>query len=202
MKVSSEKKGFSVLVVTFIIVVVGLIGFGGWYVLEQKDKNQDKRDESSSLSSSNTQNQVLDPTENGKYLVIKEWGVRLPLPRSLHNDVIYGVSEIKEPEDTQDPLIVYITSKKLTAFSKLCGLGSRDDEYAVGADGGRVALTRYKEQTPSNGMILEVSDGTYWYQSEKSGASCALDNQEVQNYESYFLTELRGSEFYSKPEKY
>ncbi len=73
------------------LLVLGLIGggsFGGWKYWQ---------DHHSSKTNSTTQ-KTNDPSEGGKYLVIKEWGVKMPLSAHLQN--IKLQYELKTTNDT------------------------------------------------------------------------------------------------------
>lgn len=63
----SVQHGFGVTGVLAIVVVVALLGFGGWYVWQAQNK-------SSNHSAASKQTTQTDPNEG--YVVIKEWGVR------------------------------------------------------------------------------------------------------------------------------
>jgi hypothetical protein len=93
---SKNEKGLAhIAVIVLILAVVAAAGLAGWYVWERNQKDTKQ------TSNSNTQSQV-DPTEGGKFLVIKEWGVRFELPEELRGDVYYriGRNDITKLERT------------------------------------------------------------------------------------------------------
>ena len=61
------------LLIFLIITMVGGAGFGGWKYWQTQKTNTTQK----------------DPTEGGKYLVIKEWGVRFGVPDDLRGDLSY-----------------------------------------------------------------------------------------------------------------
>lgn len=65
----SNQSGFAAVEAVLIIIILIIIGFVGWYVWHSSQKTN------SLISSSNQQAQSPQPV---KYLVVKEWGVRLP----------------------------------------------------------------------------------------------------------------------------
>lgn len=91
-----NQKGFSVVEILIIIVVVGLIGTVGWLVYDrQKTKTPDSQpDTQTSIEQKGTADtqptQKADPNEG--YLVVKEWGLRFKTPTGL-TDVRYTIHD-------------------------------------------------------------------------------------------------------------
>lgn len=91
--VKTNQKGFSALIVLLIVIIIGVVGLGSWYFLKQKDeKSSTTPDQTAQIESQNPQEQQADPSEGGKYLVIKEWNVRFVLPSNL-SDAKYRLNE-------------------------------------------------------------------------------------------------------------
>ena len=76
-------KKFWVILVS--LALVSGAGYLGWRAYDQNQKTKNQQ----------TQN---DPSEGGKYLVIKEWGVRFLLPEELRGDIYYIEEKDKEYE--------------------------------------------------------------------------------------------------------
>jgi len=76
----SKEQGFGTVPIVLAVAVVCLIGGVGWYVWQQAQK---RGMQASSTTGQNNQagknNNSTDPSEGGKYLVIREWGVRFRL---------------------------------------------------------------------------------------------------------------------------
>jgi len=70
-----NQKGFSVVELVVVVVVLGLLGTIGWMVYDRQ----------TNISSINTTSQP--ETDKRKFLVIKEWGVKFPLVSSLETAV-------------------------------------------------------------------------------------------------------------------
>ncbi len=90
-----NQKGFSVVEILIIIVVVGLLGVVGWFVYDrQKDKTSDTSNTQASTmqkdEASKQETKKADPNEG--YLVVKEWGVRFKTPSGL-SDVRYAIHD-------------------------------------------------------------------------------------------------------------
>lgn len=86
-----NQNGFSPLLILLIVVVIGAIGFGAYYVMNNREEDASTNQISQTEETSGTQ-PAADPSEDGKYLVIKEWGVKFELPSNL-SDTKYNVSE-------------------------------------------------------------------------------------------------------------
>lgn len=85
-----NQKGFGVVEILIVIVVVGLLGVAGWMVY---NRQKSKTSEASSTQASTIQDRTssdeakkTDPNEG--YLVLKEWGLRFKVPGGL-TDVQY-----------------------------------------------------------------------------------------------------------------
>lgn len=70
-----NQNGFGLVPAFLILIIVGLIGFTGWYVLNSKNQTDKTLSEASSSASAASASQ--------KYLVIKEWGVKVKIDSSL-----------------------------------------------------------------------------------------------------------------------
>lgn len=100
----TSSQGFALTGIVVIVTVLAVAGFGGWYVWD-KNRSAGNDLKSADTTSQNGQNQqpskpsttetakeASDPSEGGKYLVIREWGVRFLLPEELRGDVKYGIA--------------------------------------------------------------------------------------------------------------
>jgi hypothetical protein len=107
MKKFSKQSGFAVMEIILIFVILGIVGFTGWYVWNSK-KNTNKTYDSSSAASQakaasakKSSNAKPSPPPQ-QYLVIKEWGVKIPLSASIEK-AHYTISNSSAPEE-----IVYL----------------------------------------------------------------------------------------------
>lgn len=104
MKTNQYQKGFSVVEAVIIILVVAVLGLGGWYVWS-RSKNDSAKNKDTSTSSQASQSQA--------YLDIKEWKIRLPLS-STTADAYYVVNTSSQDDDVQ-PNTVWLGVKSLDA---------------------------------------------------------------------------------------
>jgi hypothetical protein len=93
---SHNQGGFSALILIIMLVLMLAVGGITWYIWNQ-NKAQGTNQANNNSTTEEPQNdqtpnlEPVDPSENGKYLVIKEWGVRFELPEELRGDVKYGI---------------------------------------------------------------------------------------------------------------
>ena len=102
--------GFSPII-TIVILVVTVAGFGGWYVWHKSSGNTATEQTTNTETSEKTpatatqQNQTsppANPSEESKYLVIEEWGVRVALPEGMDGVVTYKMGEVvSDPDGNQ-----------------------------------------------------------------------------------------------------
>ena len=95
-----HQKGFSAIIVLLILILIAVIGFTGYYVWDtQKSKNKQTTQnaqtntESPNVVNSQEQTEVAKPTDAQKYLVIKEWGVKIPAQNEVISDYIYFMED-------------------------------------------------------------------------------------------------------------
>lgn len=106
----ANQKGFSVVELLIIIVVVGLLGAVGWLVYDRQN-NKNTSTTQSEQSSSTTQ--ANKEANTNKYLTIKEWGVQFSVPNDIQ-DLTY---ENYQSYDGGE--VVRLTSPSLEAEGKL-----------------------------------------------------------------------------------
>lgn len=162
-----QPHGFSVVEILIALFLVLLLVIGGWYLWSRTTTTP--KDQSASTattragSSASPQKEptVADPSEGGKYLVIKEWGVRFRVPDPLRNDIKYGIFTFNNGEQA-----AYFASKELASKSAdgRCDLASISDSAGQGVYGGTIALTRSKSQPEGAAELSFRIDGAdYWY---------------------------------------
>ena len=105
MKVKSSDKGFSVIEAIIIVVVLAILVSGGWYFWQKTRKTEPTAQSSKTTSqtsgshqSASQEQQPTDPSEGGKYLVIKEWGVRVALPQDMQGKLSYKINRVTDPD--------------------------------------------------------------------------------------------------------
>lgn len=181
-------EGFSTVGIMAVVLVVAFIIATGWFVW-QKDKNNSTSSNQTNTTSTqpqtntNTQQQnpiPSDPAEGGKYLVIAEWGVRVPLPESLKGDIKYGLWA-RASEQTE------VASFEIGKLAQLpnsnCKLHAESD--GSGLSGGiGVMLIRKPANLPAPAGVGDSTftsqDGKYKYYATRLKALCASTNEQLQ----------------------
>ncbi len=171
-----------------VAAVLLLIGFGGWFAYSQNKSDDDGKKNSQGQNA--PQPNPADPSEGGKYLVIKEWGVRFPLPQDLQSDIEYRLNE-----GTSMGSSAVFSSKKLQ--------GTNCEPLKVKTSSGEVwrgigGINLVKSSTPLETDSSEQSvnyreikqlDG-YWYSYNTKIASCSGLSESHPDSEVVFLNKL------------
>lgn len=93
MSLKKNQQGFSPVEILIVLVIVGLIGTVGWLVYNRQSGKTAV--DTSQSKSTPIQNQPSQTTQNNedeqRYLLIKEWGVKLPLNSDV-GDLSYSIS--------------------------------------------------------------------------------------------------------------
>jgi hypothetical protein len=171
MKKISKQSGFAVVEGLLIFVIVGIIGFTGWYVWHSQ-KNADKSYDNSSNSSqttaspgkkATTTNQKTSTSSTQKYLTIKEWGVRIPY--SVNDALSYHL---------EAPNLINVASKNLADK-----YGSDCADYGAGSIGRLTPQdtfpwdnTTTAEQDASAHPSIYSHVGNYYYRFNHDQAYC------------------------------
>ncbi|HSX34529.1 MAG TPA: hypothetical protein VLF62_02700 [Candidatus Saccharimonadales bacterium] len=106
---TNKSSGFSITTVIAALFVVVVVGFGGWTVLRSGSKDDDGGKTNSKTSSSNGKNRT---SNSQKYLVIKQWGVQLPLSDGI-SDAYYIVSSSTHDPGTGEANTVWLSRASL-----------------------------------------------------------------------------------------
>ncbi|MFE3858188.1 hypothetical protein ACFXPN_44525 [Streptomyces griseorubiginosus] len=159
--------GFSVVEVVVVLFVVAALGVGGFFVWQKthdKNKTSDTKTQTTDQktdTNTDENTEPADPSEGGKYLVIKEWGVRFPLPEQLRGDVDYSLNEKVLDEFGIERMD--FTSKSLTSSALKCDYVDSDPKV--------VAYMLRQENQPGEDNTLQPFkhlDGYYY----TTGSQC------------------------------
>ena len=97
------KKTLPILLILLILLTGGYFSYQYW----QDHKTKPTTNVTTSTSS------ATDPSEGGKYLVIKEWGVRFEVPIALRGSLSYSLND-QAYHDFGGPILVNVTSSKFS----------------------------------------------------------------------------------------
>jgi hypothetical protein len=79
---SNRQTGASAIIAVIAVVVVSATALTGWYVL-QKNKSPTASNNTIQSPQDEKNAQSIESSEDDKYLVIKEWGVKIPLSHDI-----------------------------------------------------------------------------------------------------------------------
>ena len=148
------QKGFSVLEVALVVVILGLLGGGGWYIYQ---RNQDTNKTAASTPKADTATPIADEM---KTLEIKEWGVKL---KSKYADKLTYKYSDTDGELTKGDMLPYVSSIEI-----LFKPGVMDDEECQPGFG-------FQRLTNKNDSSAYVTIGDYTYASDGAPGPCSND---------------------------
>ncbi len=165
------------------LLVLATIGFVGWKVASRKDTTTSPTPTSQTPppAQSPPSSEPADPSEAGKYLVIKEWGVRFPLPAQLQGDVTYGLVT----SSSSDVQTAWFEVGKIASLAgSNCKLAPTDVSGNSGRSGGiGVYATRRTTQASAQEERSAAFNVTYagkWYYVGAPKGSCLTDQSKAQ----------------------
>jgi type II secretory pathway pseudopilin PulG len=126
----NKQKGFSLVEGLLIFVIVGVLVGTGWYVW-QSNKKTDKTLNDTGNSHVVPSKKVAEKKVETKYLVIKEWGVQLPLSNSI-SDAYYVISSGSHNTDGQ-PNTMWLGLKSLDDKGCIAAQANSGGSYPIGA---------------------------------------------------------------------
>lgn len=114
--------GFSTIATIIVVLVATVVGLSGWYVwhksngndtTEQTTNTETPKKAPATTAQQNQTNPPADPSEETRYLVIKEWNVRVALPEGMDGVVTYrmtGITPDPDGNQLQGAIIMLATS--------------------------------------------------------------------------------------------
>lgn len=163
-KLRNSQSGFSALEVILIVVVIGILGAVGWYVMKQKNNNDSTANSSNPNTSQNSNNNSKE-----KSLDISDWGVKFSYT---------GVVQLTSYHVQQDFTYVNISSNELTTADSSCsaenggigGIARAKTDKAMQVPGPDFALTgaEYLQKHPDS--AVQKGDYVYAYYLEDFSA--------------------------------
>ena len=153
-----NQKGFSVVEILVVVVVVGLLGAVGWLVYDRQKSNTDSKN--TAAQTSEQTKSVADDTEQQTFFEIKELGVKFELSDNLAG-LYYTMGN--------DNKTAYFS------LNEFKGTDCAADKTA------QVALTRYTDADFENDPLASKNDarkiGNYYYMSAGGQSPCSEDDK-------------------------
>lgn len=178
-KIRKNETGFSPIEVILVLVIVGLMGVVGFMVYNNQNKTKPATVATrTSTPTATTQTKTTTPTtvpatnSQGDYLVIKEWGVEIPLTADV-KDAYY--TSLKD--NTFSNPVYAIGIHSLTALDPNCAPENRSVSLIL-----RQTIAQHDENTnkndPLNYPVYTTKIGGSYYGYDRSRAACS-NNQKA-----------------------
>jgi cytoskeletal protein RodZ len=189
---NNKQSGFSAIEAVLILVIVGMLGFTGWYVWHAK-QTADKTlsaDNSNVPSFSKKQASTAHTTtsqsnaSSSNYLIIKEWGVKLSVNDPIVTSPVYnapvnlpdGNQEVVLGSSSWDNLKCQGTNTVLN-IKQATGVG---DDLIRGTDKSKVLA----DQVVGDKNYTQIGNYYYTYQNNTGIGSCNLNAQDTKTYQA------------------
>jgi len=134
-----NQKGFSAVIVLVVLVVVAAVGFTGYYVWNK----QHTKKAVVVVASSPATTKSSDTTTTKNYLVVKEWGVKGEVDKTV--GVIYGF-------DSSDANKLTFSSSSLAALDGMCGFNAKG-QVDSSHHGAYVGIFRYSSSDAATAEV-------------------------------------------------
>jgi hypothetical protein len=163
-----DQRGTGIIEVLLILVIVGMVGFMGWYVWHSRQSTEATLKKAATQSSATAPKAKTSTSASGKtdYLVITEWGVKLPLETAIKDAYYY--------RNTQDPNLknyVYLGTHSLTAQSAACA----PEHISLGVIGRQTEAehaTNAAQGSAADAPVYSLKVGNYYYGYTHPQAAC------------------------------
>jgi prepilin-type N-terminal cleavage/methylation domain-containing protein len=162
-KIKDNQKGFGLIESLLVILIIAVIGFGGYYVWHTQRTKTPTITTTISTPTASTQ----------QYLTIKEWGVRVPMPSDVAMSDIYYVTGTDTLDGSSSE--VGLASHKISALTSDCIPQAGVNESPFGwivrmtPAAYQQAAADYQDTGLKNGTLL----GSYYYVWRAPVANCA-----------------------------
>jgi type II secretory pathway pseudopilin PulG len=143
----TQQSGFTPVVILLVLILVAVVGFAGYYVYNTQQNKKD--DTKAAVANQTTTPAAQTTTDTQKYLVIKEWGVKIPVAAPI-DDAYYVVKGDN----------VYFSTTAITNKYSDCA-ADKTTLYALGrySDPNQEAFNGTMAQAYPNSIKI----GNYWY---------------------------------------
>jgi prepilin-type N-terminal cleavage/methylation domain-containing protein len=196
-----NQKGFSVVEILVVIVVVGLLGAVGWLVHDRQKSKTDNRQASTTVTTpaktphAETPNQPQSNQSQVSYLAVKEWGVKIP-QTSTGNVISYQIS-------ADDKNMANFVSSGQKALGGSCGTFGSARYHVFQAENGYKSSDEVFQNklnnAAENDLVIKANNKSYYILGDMSGGDCTgtlKEGQSVSQQEvtanNNLLTALKG----------
>jgi Tfp pilus assembly protein PilV len=178
-KSGSRQSGFAVIEAVLIAIILGIIGFVGWYVMNSNNKTQQQLNsavkESSATAAKSSKSSKSSSATKSTMFVFKEFGVQITLPDSL-KDLSYTAKQVDMGDGTTATSL-FLNYPSLATAIDACNTtkGSTGNFAAIGKGSGQFPA----DPTPDIGGLLKQFSGFYISTSYPNGIPCGDDSKEA-----------------------
>jgi len=165
----NNQKGFSVVEILIVVVIVGLVGTVGWLVYDRQKSKSDDKDtavQTSQQESSKNQTVTPKPVPNTGYLVVKEWGVKIKMKDADKVSYDYTAKVYENDKGKADSSI---------------GLKVKPEFLENKSCEPSVSLTRYTSVSDEFFVKRATKIGNYYFISGGSPYNCGNDADNALN---------------------
>lgn len=190
MKLNHNQSGMGVVEMLLILVVVGILGFTGWFVWQSQQKTNDtfmsaNNSQAATFSKDNA-NRTTNQEQNAQYLVVKEWNVKVPVSD------INGLSYAVKDKNTVLFSSAYMKSLCAEPGSNAVIVQRGQDADSVDAEVG-AGRTFAKLATESPDQVYAKVGNYYYVQPDYRGASCSATQGQESNKETADIVAIRAA---------
>lgn len=178
---TKNQSGFTVVEVILVLILVAILGFTGYYVWHSQKKADDKKPVSTTSQPSSTSTKPVAAKSNQDFLVVKEWGVKIPLSANLvgayylrqsglPNVAYLSVNSYKGTNCAAD-------QTSLGAINRFTATAKDDDGNTMLSDfptAVKVASYYYVYQHPQAGCDGQTSNSTATFDESAAATASAL----------------------------
>lgn len=170
-----NQHGFSLSVVLVVILVLGVIGFAGWYLYEQ-NKTSDATGSTIAQPQGAKQEGKADAalTNEDKYLVIGQWGVKVKLDSNTQN----ATYSFESPDQTNFLTLSTPELDKISATYENC----KGANKSIAIARAKVGDDHFGSPFTENDLVGRggVKIGDYYYYSD-AGQPCFGTEEDLYN---------------------
>jgi prepilin-type N-terminal cleavage/methylation domain-containing protein len=175
----ANQKGFGVVEILVVIVIVGLIGAVGWLVYDRQNNKTDSRQTSMAATTPTITPKKSEASneQQTSYLTVKEWGIKIPnTPKG--NVISYQISA--DDKNMAD----FISSGQKTLGGS-CGTFSSARYHIFQAENGYKSSDDVFQNKLSyaaeNSLVIKANNKSYYIIGDMSGGDCTGTLKEGQS---------------------
>ncbi len=172
-----SEKGNVIELVIIAVLVLAVVGLTVWRFVDTSKKADEDTAKQTASETANTENAQLDAASasNEGYVVIEDWGVKIPLSSSL-KDLSYTHKK-GYTLFTSTTLASFCSGENSESNQVIVQRGKAEDTVSSSMGDSSTSIRDYLDSNPE---ALYAKVGNYYYvQPGFRGASCAMTNEDM-----------------------